>query len=127
MELGLGDKVCVVTGSTAGIGRETARLLAEEGARVVTAGRRPEGPGIGEELHVSCDLAEAAGVDTLIAKAIESFGRIDVLVNNVGIAYQAAFDDLLDEQWDDLWQLNVMSYVRALRAVLPGMRERGRA
>jgi 3-oxoacyl-[acyl-carrier protein] reductase len=125
MELGLRDKVCVVTGSTAGIGRETARLLAEEGARVVTAGRRAEGPGVSEALHVSCDLGEAAGAEQLIDTALERLGRIDVLVNNVGVAYQTTFEDLLDDQWDDLWQLNVMSYVRTIRAVLPGMRERG--
>jgi 3-oxoacyl-[acyl-carrier protein] reductase len=47
-------------------------------------------------------------------------------VNNVGEAYQADFDELTDEQWEHMWQLNVMSYVRAIRAVLPGMRERGR-
>jgi 3-oxoacyl-[acyl-carrier protein] reductase len=125
MELGLGDRVCVVTGSTAGIGREAARLLAEEGARVVTAGRRPDGPRVGEELHVSCDLAEPVGAERLIAATLERLGRVDVLVNNVGAAYQTTFEDLLDEQWDDLWQLNVMSYVRTIRAVLPGMRERG--
>jgi 3-oxoacyl-[acyl-carrier protein] reductase len=47
-------------------------------------------------------------------------------VNNVGVAYQASFDELSDAQWDDMWQLNVMSYVRAIRAVLPEMRERRR-
>jgi NAD(P)-dependent dehydrogenase (short-subunit alcohol dehydrogenase family) len=125
MELGLADKVCVVTGSTTGIGREAARLLAEEGARVVTTGRRENGPGVGEALHVACDLGEPGGAGALIDQAIESLGRVDVLVNNVGHAYQAKFEDLLDEQWDDLWQLNVMSYVRAIRAVLPGMRDRG--
>jgi len=53
-------------------------------------------------------------------------GRVDCLVNNVGDAYQADFDELTDRQWDEMWQLNVMSYVRAIRSVLPGMRERGR-
>src|SRR5438128_11575533 len=125
MDLGLRDKVCVVTGSTAGIGLETARMLAEEGARVVTAGRRPDGPGVGESLHVSCDLGVSGGPDALVDRAIEALGRVDCLVNNVGVAYQARFDELLDEQWDDLWQLNVMSYVRAIRAVLPGMTDRG--
>ena len=56
MDLGLRDRVCVITGSTAGIGRETARLLAEEGARVVTSGRG-EAPGVGEILHVTADLS----------------------------------------------------------------------
>src|SRR6266566_1934492 len=125
MELGLGDRVCVITGSTAGIGREAARILAEEGAQVVTAGRRAQGPGVGEALHVSCDLGEPSGAEALIDAAIDALGRVDCLVNNVGLAYQARFEDLLDEQWDDLWQLNVMSYVRTIRAVLPGMRDRG--
>src|SRR5438128_1646437 len=125
MDLGLRDKVCVVTGSTAGIGLETARILAEEGARVVTAGRRPDGPGVGESLHVSCDLGVSGGPDALVDRAIEALGRVDCLVNNVGVAYQARFAELLDEQWDELWQLNVMSYVRAIRAVLPGMTDRG--
>jgi NAD(P)-dependent dehydrogenase (short-subunit alcohol dehydrogenase family) len=47
------------------------------------------------------------------------------LVNNVGEAYQASFDELTDEQWENMWQLNVMSYVRTIRAVLPAMREQG--
>jgi NAD(P)-dependent dehydrogenase (short-subunit alcohol dehydrogenase family) len=50
---------------------------------------------------------------------------VDVLVNNVGLAYQTSFAELTDEQWDELWQLNVMSYVRTIRAVLPPMREHG--
>jgi NAD(P)-dependent dehydrogenase (short-subunit alcohol dehydrogenase family) len=52
-------------------------------------------------------------------------GRVDCLVNNVGLAVQRHFDEVTDAEWDELWQLNVMSYVRAIRAVLPGMRERG--
>jgi 3-oxoacyl-[acyl-carrier protein] reductase len=125
MELGLEDKICVVTGSTGGIGLEAARMLADEGARVVTAGRRAEPPEIGEALHVTCDLADPDGPEKLIAATLEGFGRVDCLVNNVGVAYQAVFEDLLDEQWDDMWQLNVMSYVRAIREVLPSMREQG--
>ena len=119
MDLGLRDRVCVVTGSTGGIGRETARMLADEGARVVTCGRR-EAPGVGEALHVACDLGEAGSVERVVAEA----GDVDVLVNNVGVAYQSGFDELADEQWDELWRLNVLSYVRAIRAVLPAMRRR---
>jgi NAD(P)-dependent dehydrogenase (short-subunit alcohol dehydrogenase family) len=63
--------------------------------------------------------------EALIGEAIEKLGRVDCLVNNVGIAYQTDFDELTDEQWNETWQLNVMSYVRAIRAALPGMRERG--
>ncbi len=125
MDLGLQDKVCVVTGSTGGIGLETARLLVAEGARVVTCGRRGEAPGIGEALHVAADLSERGEPERVVDTVEERLGRIDCLVNNVGVAVQRSFDEVTDDEWDAMWQLNVMSYVRAIRATLPGMRERG--
>ena len=123
MDLGLSDRVCVVTGSTGGIGLETVRLLADEGARVVTSGRS-HAPNVGEALHVSADLSAPETPAELIDAATEAFDRVDVLVNNVGIAYIASFEDVSDGEWEEMWQLNVMSYVRAIRAVLPQMRER---
>jgi len=98
-------------------------MLAEEGAKVVTSGRS-DAPGVGEALHVSADLADPAAPAELIRRAAE-VGPVDCVVNNVGIAYQVDFDEVSDAQWDEMWQLNVMSYVRTIRAVLPGMRERG--
>jgi NAD(P)-dependent dehydrogenase (short-subunit alcohol dehydrogenase family) len=131
MDLGLRERVCVVTGSTGGIGLETARLLTEEGARVVVVGRSSERverakQQFGAALGVVCDLGDPAAPEELIADATAQLGPVDVLVNNVGVAYQLAFDEVSDQQWDEMWQLNVMSYVRAIRAALPGMRERGR-
>jgi NAD(P)-dependent dehydrogenase (short-subunit alcohol dehydrogenase family) len=125
VDLGLKDRICIVTGSTAGIGKETARLLAEEGAGVVTCGRRAEEPGVGEALHVASDLSLPSAPGELVQEAERELGRVDCLVNNVGVAYQRRFDELTDGDWEGLWQLNVMSYVRAIQAVLPGMRERG--
>jgi 3-oxoacyl-[acyl-carrier protein] reductase len=125
MDLGLKDRVCVVTGATAGIGRETARLLADEGARVVTCGRSETAPDVGEALHVVRDLSEAPAPGELIGEAAQALGRVDCLVNNVGVAYHRSFEELTDADWDELWQLNVLSYVRAIQAALPGMRERG--
>jgi 3-oxoacyl-[acyl-carrier protein] reductase len=125
VELGLKDRVCVVTGSTEGIGRETAALLAEEGARVVTSGRRESAPGVGEALHVPGDLAHPEAPAELIGEAERQVGPVEILVNNVGFAEIRSFDELTDEDWEQLWQLNVMSYVRAIQAVLPGMRGRG--
>ena len=125
MDLGLKDRVCVVTGATAGIGKETARLLAEEGARVVTCGRSATAPGVGEALHVVRDLSQAAAPGELVGEAAQELGRVDVLVNNVGVAYHRSFEELTDADWEELWQLNVLSYVRAIQAALPGMRERG--
>jgi NAD(P)-dependent dehydrogenase (short-subunit alcohol dehydrogenase family) len=125
VDLGLRDSVCVVTGSTGGIGLETAKLLAAEGARVVTTGRSGNAPDVGEALHVNADLAAAGEPERLIDETEARLGRVDVLVNNVGVAYQRTFEEVTDAQWDELWHLNVMSYVRAIRAVLPGMKERG--
>jgi NAD(P)-dependent dehydrogenase (short-subunit alcohol dehydrogenase family) len=122
VELGLRDKVCVVTGSTAGIGHEAARQLLEEGAHVVTSGRREGGIG---ELHVVADLAQPGEPERLIAAALDRFGRIDCLVNNVGGTDIRRFDELTDADWEASFQLNLMSAVRATRAVLPAMRERG--
>ncbi|MFL6014097.1 MAG: SDR family NAD(P)-dependent oxidoreductase, partial [Gaiellaceae bacterium] len=123
MDLNLRDRVCVVTGSTAGIGLETLRLLVDEGARVVSAGRS-HAPNAGEALHVSTDLSAPDAPAELIDAATQAFGRVDALVNNVGTAYIASFEDVSDGEWEEMWQLNVMSYVRAIRAVLPQMRER---
>jgi 3-oxoacyl-[acyl-carrier protein] reductase len=124
MELNLREKVCVVTGSTRGIGLETARLLAAERARVVTCGRG-EAPNVGESLHVQADLSRGGEPEHVIEAAVAAFGRLDVLVNNVGFARQARFEDVPDAEWDELWQLNVMSYVRAIRAAVPHLKRGG--
>jgi len=110
-----------VTGSTHGIGRATAALLAAEGALVITCGRG-EAPGVGEARHVQADLSEAGEPERVVAEA----GQPEVLVNNVGYAEQRDFLGVTDEQWNDVWQLNVLSYVRAIRAAVPAMRERQR-
>ena len=121
MDLGLRDRACLVTGSTEGIGLATVRLLLEEGARVVTCGRS-EAPGIGKTAHVQADLRSAGEPERVVEEASRALGGLDVLVNNVGVARQAKFEDVPDEEWDDYWQLNVMSYVRAIRAALPHLR-----
>jgi 3-oxoacyl-[acyl-carrier protein] reductase len=129
MDLGLDGRICLVTGSTGGIGLETARLLAAEGARVVVSGRdsarveraRTEA---GAERGVVADIGEPGGPEAAVAAALE-LGALDCLVNNVGVAYDADFLQVRDEEWDELWRVNVLSYVRAIRAAVPSMRERG--
>jgi 3-oxoacyl-[acyl-carrier protein] reductase len=123
VDLGLSGKACLVTGSTAGIGLETARLLNSEGGRVVTCGRR-SAPAVGEVAHVQLDLAAPVGPEQAIGEAVSALGGLDVLVNNAGVARHARFEDVPDEEWDAYWQLNVMSYVRAIRAALPHLRQR---
>ena len=122
MDLGLEGKIALVTGSTGGIGLATARAFQAEGARVVSSGRGDAGPG---ELHVAADLAQPGEPERAVDMALEAFGRVDCLVNNVGWVEIHRFEDLTEEIWDRSWQTNVMSAVRATRAVLPAMREHG--
>ena len=122
MDLGLAGRACVVTGSTSGIGLETARVLIDEDALVVTCARG-KAPGVGEVLHVEADLSEPGAPEVVIEAAVQALDRLDVLVNNVGFAVQTRFEAVTDEDWDAMWQLNVMSYVRATRAALPHLRE----
>src|SRR5947207_10614056 len=122
MDLGLSERVCVVTGSTGGIGLETARQLREEGATIVTSGRGENGIG---DLHVAADLAKRGEPERVIAATLERFGRVDCLVNNVGWAEIHRFEELDDDAWERSWQINVMSAVRTLRAALPAMQGAG--
>src|SRR5205814_9977454 len=79
----------------------------------------------GAAFGVVADLEEPGAAEELVAQTQAELGSIGVLVNNVGDAYQASFDELSDRQWDAMWQLNVMSYVRCTRPVLPTMRDAG--
>jgi len=108
----------VVTGSTAGIGLEVATRLREEGARVVSSGRRASGPG---HIHVAVDLAEPGASDVLVAAALERFGHIDGLVNNVGGTEIRVLGELADDDWQRSFELNLMTAVRTTRAALPHM------
>jgi 3-oxoacyl-[acyl-carrier protein] reductase len=128
MDLGLGGRVCLVTGSTSGIGLATTRLLAAEGAQVVVCGRESERverarAEAGAALGIVADLSEPGAPEELVARTQAELGPVECLVNNVGEAYQVSFEGLSDRQWEAMWQLNVMSYVRCIRAALPAMRE----
>jgi len=117
MDLGLADSVCLVTGSTGGIGLATAELLRAEGATVVTTGRSGG--------DIRADLSQAGEPERVVAETIAAHGRLDVLVNNVGGTEIRKLEDLVDADWQASFEINLMSAIRATRAALPGMRERG--
>jgi len=116
VDLGLGDSVCLVTGSTSGIGLETARLLRAEGATVVTTGRSGG--------DVPADLSRPGEPERVVRETLARHGRLDVLVNNVGYSEIRRLEDVSDDVWQASFEINLMSAVRATRAALPGMRER---
>jgi NAD(P)-dependent dehydrogenase (short-subunit alcohol dehydrogenase family) len=131
MDLGLHGKRALVSGSTAGIGFAVARMLAEEGAKVVVNGRTQERvdaavKAIREAVPeakvggIAADLGTAAGA----ARMVERVPEVDLLVNNVGIFEPKAFEDIPDEDWLRFFEVNVLSGVRLARAYLPGMRQR---
>ena len=91
----------------------------------MTCGRRSDAPAVGEFAHVAADLSRAGEPERLVEAAASTLGGLDVLVNNVGVARIARFEDVADAEWDAYWQLNVMSYVRATRAALPHLRNGG--
>jgi NAD(P)-dependent dehydrogenase (short-subunit alcohol dehydrogenase family) len=131
MDLGLRGKTALVTGSTAGIGFAIASVLAREGATVVVNGRtaerveeavgriRARHPGASVSGAVA-DLGTADGAHRLVTEVTD----VDVLVNNVGIFEAKPFESITDEEWLEIFEVNVMSGVRLTRAYLPAMRRR---
>jgi 3-oxoacyl-[acyl-carrier protein] reductase len=133
MELGLEDKVAVVTGSSKGIGKAIAVELAREGCRVVLAARGGKGLEVAAEdvrqtgsardvLALPADVTKADEVERLIEETVARFGTVDILVNNAGgTGRRSHFHELADEEWFEILDLNLISAVRLTRGVLPYM------
>lgn len=125
----------VVTGGNQGLGKAFALALAENGARVAIAARNAERNAqmvaeareAGHEiLAITADITDDAQVERMTREAIEGLGgRVDILVNNAGTCYHNESWDVTDEQWDDVWQLNVRALWKATLAFGAHMRERG--
>jgi 3-oxoacyl-[acyl-carrier protein] reductase len=129
MDLELRGKVCVVTGASSGIGLETARRLAAEGADVLMVARDAErleraAAGIGADF-VAADITDPEADERIVATCAEQMGGIDVLVNNAGTSFARPLDELTDDDWNGQWELHVMAPMRLMRAAAPRMAERG--
>jgi NAD(P)-dependent dehydrogenase (short-subunit alcohol dehydrogenase family) len=127
----LQDKVCVVTGGAGGIGSALCRRFAAEGARaVVVADLEGEAAlrvadDIGERaMAVSTDVAVEADIEALVERTIERFGPIDLFCSNAGIGIGGGVD-ATNEEWQRIWDINLMAHVYAARHLLPGMLARG--
>ena len=135
MDLGLEDKVALVTAASKGLGRAVATELAREGAHVVISSRDEEALSktaaeirleTGAEVdYRAADLRSAEDIRALISHAAERFGGVDVLVNNTGGPPAGTFEDLDDEAWQGAFEQILLSLIRCVRGVLPLMRERG--
>ena len=135
MDLGLKDKVAVITGGSTGIGLAVGRGLAAEGVRVVLAARdsdrvQREAAVIAENFRVdavgvAADVTASEDLDALGAVVEDRFGGADILVNNAGTGSKETIMEAPDERWQHYWDLHVMAAVRMSRALAPGMRERG--
>ncbi|HJZ64676.1 MAG TPA: SDR family NAD(P)-dependent oxidoreductase [Candidatus Acidoferrum sp.] len=130
----LAGKVSLITGGGTGIGRGTALAFAREGAKVAVAGRRLKklqevvneikATG-GEAIAVACDVTRAADAQNAVRNAVETFGKLDVLVNNAGVLSVSTIEEIPEDEWDRLIDANLKGPFLMCRAALPEFRKVG--
>jgi len=127
-------RVIAITGASAGIGRATALRLARTGASVVICARRADrldavaeeiAAAGGQALAFAGDVTRAADMDALVARALERFGRLDVMMCNAGFGIAGAIDDIAPDQMRKLMDINYLGTYHATRAALPLFRRQG--
>ena len=130
----LDDRIAVVSGSGTGIGEGIVRRFADEGARVVISDRSGAGIKVAEELkgaghdalYIKADIAEEKDCRHLVDKAVEHFGRIDVLVNTVGLSRRGTIEDTDVDEWDLVFRVNVRGAFISSQQAVRHMKERQR-
>ncbi|MFB5663238.1 SDR family oxidoreductase [Alteribacillus sp. HJP-4] len=137
MDLELEGKVVLVLAASKGLGRAAALQFAEEGAHVMISSRNEDDLARTQQeiikqtnneniAYAACDITKPEDITRLVDAAVSKFGPIDVLVNNAGGPPAGGFESFTDEQWEQAFQLNLLSFIRAIRAVLPSMKEKQR-
>ncbi|HEY3765691.1 MAG TPA: SDR family oxidoreductase [Gaiellales bacterium] len=136
MDLGLAGTVAIVGGSSSGMGRAVARTLAGEGCRVVLYARRAElleevattitTETSAETLAVPADVTDVTSLEEVVDRAIERFGRLDIVVNNAGGPPAGDFESFADADWQRAYELTLLSALRLTRKALPALRASGR-
>jgi 3-oxoacyl-[acyl-carrier protein] reductase len=135
MELNLSGKSALVVASSQGLGLAIAERLVKEGVNVMISGRDEEklkqkaielqSIGIGQVAFQKADITNINDINQLVAVTNEMFGGLHLLVNNAGGPRAGAFEDLTDEDWQTSFELNLLSYVRVIRAALPFLKQQG--
>lgn len=136
MDLNLKGKSVIVAASSKGLGKAIALQFAEEGAHVLLSSRsETELKQSAEEISAKtgnrniryqvCDVTKADEIKSLVATAMEWNGKVDVLINNAGGPPAGTFDNFSDNDWQNAFELNLLSFIRLIREVLPSMRETG--
>jgi 3-oxoacyl-[acyl-carrier protein] reductase len=135
MDLGLKGKVALVIAFSQGLGKAIAKELVNEGAKVIITSRDEEKllktreelslKSTGEVTYIIADITKVDQITTLVEKTVEQYGRIDILINNAGGPPAGSFDQLTDDEWQQSFELNLLSYVRIIREVLPHLRKQG--
>ncbi len=125
-------KVIVITGASSGLGEATARLLSAEGAPVVLGARRADRlRSLADELNdrggkaiaITTDVVHREQVQALVDKAVQTYGRIDVMINNAGLMPQALLERLQIDEWDRMIDVNIKGVLYGIAAALPYMKE----
>ena len=137
MDLQLTDKVAIVTGSSRGLGLASATALAAEGCRVAICARgeaalseaatalRAVAGGEDRILPIVADVSSASDVERIVRQTVETFGRLDILVNNVGLARGSTIVDTLDTEWQEAFDQTLFPAIRMSRLAVPHMRKQG--
>ncbi|QQZ08124.1 SDR family oxidoreductase [Heyndrickxia vini] len=135
MELGLKGKTALVIASSQGLGKAIAKVFVQEGANVLLSSRNEEQlklvkeelstVGTGKVDFIGCDITDPGQIRSVMDKLKREYGSLDILINNAGGPPAGGFEEISDEQWQNAFELNLLSYIRVIRECLPLLKKNG--